>query len=62
MTGKQVAKILENNGWVRDRIKGAHHIYIKEDSRRSIPDPIHRNKDIGVLANRILRQANITIQ
>jgi predicted RNA binding protein YcfA (HicA-like mRNA interferase family) len=59
VTGKQLKKLFEANGWILDRISGSHHIMIRE-GRRSIPIPIHGNADLpkGVL-NAILKQAGL---
>ncbi|UTC90331.1 type II toxin-antitoxin system HicA family toxin [Treponema denticola] len=58
MTGKEITKILKKNGWTIDRIKGSHHIFIKDD--KTIPVPVHGNKDlpIGTVKN-IFRLAGI---
>ncbi len=59
MNGKDLRKIFESNGWILDRIRGSHHIMVK-DGRRAIPIPTHGNKDIPKgLANKILKQACI---
>jgi len=59
MNGKQLSKILKENGWILDRIKGSHHIFIKEGNR-AVPVPIHGGRDIPVgLARTILKQAGI---
>ncbi len=58
MTGKELIKRLKQDGWVLDRVSGSHHIMVK-DNRRSIPVPIHGNKDLGKLAQIILKQAGI---
>ncbi len=59
MKGRDLIKLLEKEGWVLDRISGSHHIMVK-DGRRSIPIPVHRNKDIPkILVKTILKQANI---
>ncbi len=60
MTGKQVLKILKMNGWKLDRISGSHHIMVK-DGRRSVPVPLHGAEDMGVLAQRIFREAGIEL-
>ena len=59
MTGKQLKKLLEEQGWALDRISGSHHIMIREGSR-SIPIPIHGNSDLprGILSA-ILKQAGL---
>ncbi len=28
---KDVKKVLEHEGWILDRVKGSHHIYVKKD-------------------------------
>jgi predicted RNA binding protein YcfA (HicA-like mRNA interferase family) len=59
MTGKQLKKLLENNGWLLDRISGSHHIMIKE-GHRSIPIPIHGSGDLPKgLISAILKQAGM---
>ena len=59
MTGKQLKRVLEENGWRLDRVSGSHHIMIRE-GRWSVPIPIHGSADLpkGVL-NAILKQAGI---
>jgi predicted RNA binding protein YcfA (HicA-like mRNA interferase family) len=59
MTGKQLKKLLEEQGWLLDRISGSHHIMIREGSR-SIPIPIHGSTDLPKgLVNGILKQAGL---
>jgi len=59
MHGRDVIRILKENGWLLDRISGSHHIMIKE-GRRSIPVPVHGKKDIPKgLLNVIFKQAGI---
>ena len=59
MNGKQLIKALKQHGWELDRIKGSHHILVKE-GRRSIPIPVHANKDLPRgLIKAILKQAGV---
>jgi len=58
MTGKEVIIIMQTHGWVLDRVKGSHHIMIKE-GLRSIPVPVHGKTDMGIWAKKILKQAGI---
>ena len=44
MTGKEIMKRLKQHGWILDRIKGSHHIFIK--GSKTIPVPVHGNKDV----------------
>jgi predicted RNA binding protein YcfA (HicA-like mRNA interferase family) len=46
MTGKEFIKLLIKNGWELDRIKGSHHIMIKQHKTLSVP--VHGNKDLPV--------------
>jgi predicted RNA binding protein YcfA (HicA-like mRNA interferase family) len=59
MTGNELLKLPPKNGWRLARISGSHHIVVK-DGKRSIPVPIHGNKDLpkGLVAA-ILKQADI---
>lgn len=54
MSGKEVIKLLEANGWYLDRITGSHHIMVKE--HKTIVVPLHGKKDLpkGTL-NKILK-------
>ena len=58
MTAKEVMQILKDNGWVLERISSSHHIFSKQDCR-PVPVPYHGNKDLGILAKRILKQTGI---
>jgi predicted RNA binding protein YcfA (HicA-like mRNA interferase family) len=60
MSGKELAKLLEANGWNLLRIQGSHHIYGKPTVNTRISIPIHRNQDlkIGLLRN-LLKQAEL---
>ena len=54
VSGKQLLKLLEGNGWRLDRINGSHHIMIK--AKKTLVVPVHGNKDIpkGTL-NKIMK-------
>jgi predicted RNA binding protein YcfA (HicA-like mRNA interferase family) len=60
MSGKELAKLLERNGWVLLRVKGSHHVYMKSGNPSKISVPIHGNKDlkIGLLRN-LLKTAGL---
>jgi predicted RNA binding protein YcfA (HicA-like mRNA interferase family) len=58
MTANDVDKILEENGWVLERKKGSHHIFVKEKNR-PIPVPHHGDKDLGDFAKELLKEAGI---
>ena len=60
MSGKELAKLLEANGWDLLRIQGSHHIYGRVGNPARISVPIHRNQDmkIGLLRN-LLKTAEL---
>lgn len=60
MTAKQVMKVLKANGWVNTRIVDSHYVFEKVGSNRPITVPFHGNKDLGVFAKTILKEAGIT--
>lgn len=43
LSGKELAKLLERNGWALARMHGSHRIYVKEGHRERISVPIHGN-------------------
>lgn len=53
MNGKDLLRLLHQNGWVLDRIEGSHRIMVKE-GHRPVPVPVHGSKDLPKgLARRI---------
>lgn len=57
---KTIIKILEQNGWVLDRIRGSHHVYKNDKLSLSVPIPVHGNRDLGKgIFYKILKQCNI---
>ena len=60
VSGKELAKTLERNGWILLRVQGSHHIYGKPGSAVRLSVPIHRNETlkIGLLRN-LLKSAGL---
>ena len=57
MKGKDLVKLLEQNGWRVSRVHGSHHV-MKKDGKTAVI-PVH-NKDIPVgLANAIMKQTGL---
>ncbi|MEP7213908.1 MAG: type II toxin-antitoxin system HicA family toxin [Acidobacteriota bacterium] len=46
ISGQELAKILERNGWNLLRIQGSHHIYGKTGSDVRISVPVHKNQTL----------------
>lgn len=61
VSGKELAKALERNGWILLRIQGSHHIYGKTGTNVRISVPIHRNKNLkkGILQH-FLKMASLS--
>lgn len=60
MTGKQLLKLLERNGWRVVRIKGSHHILSKDGTSRPIIVPVRGNRPLATgTEHDILRQAGL---
>jgi predicted RNA binding protein YcfA (HicA-like mRNA interferase family) len=43
MSGKDLARLLEKNGWQLARVHGSHHVYIQEGKTERISVPIYGN-------------------
>jgi len=48
VTGKDLAKALEKKGWSLCRIRGSHHIFVKEGHKERIVIPIHGNMPLKI--------------
>ncbi len=61
ISGKQLVKVLERQGWYVKRVRGSHHIMRHPSISDAIPVPVHGNQSIkrGTLGN-ILRTARIS--
>ena len=58
MNGKQLVKLLKENGWTIDRIHGSHYMMKKGNEIETIP--VHGTKDIPTgLLNKILKRAGL---
>jgi predicted RNA binding protein YcfA (HicA-like mRNA interferase family) len=58
LSGKELIKLLIVEGWHLDRIKGSHHIMIKD--AKTIVVPVHGNRSLGKgLEQKILKQAGV---
>lgn len=60
ITSAQLIRVLEHKGWRLDRSRGSHHVYIHEETRRTLTVPIaKRVMSIGTLS-RLLKDADIS--
>jgi len=47
VTGRQVIRALEREGWRVKRIKSSHHFMTHPDLRDAVPVPVHGSKTLG---------------
>jgi predicted RNA binding protein YcfA (HicA-like mRNA interferase family) len=60
ITGPEMCRLVETNGWLLQRIKGSHYIYSKPGECKIISIPVHGNRNLKPgLANRIARDAGV---
>jgi predicted RNA binding protein YcfA (HicA-like mRNA interferase family) len=60
ITSAQLIRVLEHKGWRLDRSRGSDHVYIHEETRRTLTVPIaKRVMSIGTLS-RLLKDADIS--
>jgi predicted RNA binding protein YcfA (HicA-like mRNA interferase family) len=48
LSGKELARVLESNGWSLQRINGSHHIYTKPGKRARVSVPIHGTQTLKI--------------
>jgi predicted RNA binding protein YcfA (HicA-like mRNA interferase family) len=60
LTGKQLCRLLEREGWTLLRITGSHHVYGKPGERSRLSVPVHSNRPLKVgLQRHLLKLAGI---
>ena len=60
LSGKELGKLLEKNGWNLLRVHGSHHIYGKTGSVIRLSVPIHGNKPLKTgLLRHLLKMAGL---
>ena len=61
ISGKDLARILERNGWTLRRVHGSHHIYGKPDTPVRLSVPVHGNSALKVgLLKHLVKRAGLT--
>lgn len=60
LSGKELSKLLEQNGWALLRVHGSHHIHGKPESIVRLSVPIHGNKPLKTgLQRHLLKMAGL---
>lgn len=58
LTGKELVKLLERNGWSIARINGSHYYMVKGSQKLAVP--VHAGQAIPTgLLNRLLKEAGL---
>jgi predicted RNA binding protein YcfA (HicA-like mRNA interferase family) len=61
ISGKELARLLEQRGWELLRVNGSHHIYGKSGSIVRLSVPIHGNQALKLgLQRHLLKLAEIS--
>lgn len=60
ITPQQIIKMLEQRGFVLDRVRGSHHVYWHPETKRRVVVPFHRKGLPTGTVLEILRQADIS--
>jgi predicted RNA binding protein YcfA (HicA-like mRNA interferase family) len=60
LSGKELARLVEQHGWKLLRVQGSHHIYGKQGSIVRLSIPIHGNQPLKTgLLRHLLKSAGI---
>jgi predicted RNA binding protein YcfA (HicA-like mRNA interferase family) len=61
ISGRDLAKAVERNGWTLLRVHGSHHIYGKEGSDVRLSIPMHKGRDLKVgLLKHLMKMAGLS--
>lgn len=62
LSSKKLIALLVCEGFVCMRIRGSHHYFLNETTRKTTVVPVHSNREIGVgLLRTILRDIDMSI-
>lgn len=60
VSGKELAKAVERQGWRLLRVHGSHHIYGKEGNTVRLSIPIHANSPLKIgLLRHLMKEAGL---
>ncbi len=60
LSGRQVAKAFEKDGWAMARQRGSHMIFVKEGSMATLSIPDHKEVAKGTLRS-LIRSSGLTV-
>jgi predicted RNA binding protein YcfA (HicA-like mRNA interferase family) len=62
LSGRELARLVEQHGWRLLRINGSHHIYGRPDSDVRLSIPIHGNKALKIgLLRHLAKLAGVSL-
>ena len=60
---EELCKFLKKNGFILDRIRGSHHIFIHVKKQLTISVPVHKGKTLGKgIAIAIIKDADLSVE
>jgi predicted RNA binding protein YcfA (HicA-like mRNA interferase family) len=63
LSGAELSKLLQKQGWELLRVHGSHHIYGKAGRKERLSIPIHGNKPLKIgLLKYLLKTADLPTQ
>lgn len=61
MNGREVLSRLKTAGWTLDRVRGSHHILVKDG--KAVPVPVHGTRELGPgILSAIQRQTGVKLK
>ena len=54
VSGKRMAQLAERRGWELKRIKGSHHVFVKDGREERLVIPTHGNRSLKLGHQRAL--------
>ena len=61
ISGKMLVKILKDHQWKLDRIRGSHHVMVKDGESNILTVPVHANQPLRIgLLRSLMKQASLT--
>ena len=60
LTGKEMCRVLQKNGWSLDHVRGSHHVYTRP-GEKPVSVPVHAAKTLKTGTQRsIMKAAHLT--
>ena len=60
LSGKDVCRLLEKNGWFLDHVSGSHHVYMHPNNPAILSVPVHAGKTLKTgMQHGILKTASL---